>query len=177
MPWITLLEAAELAGGGDRLVKALVAGDVKGRMVREDWTVESIPARRWIKAEINWANCTIRYLLGGIYTFSQTGPDIVIDSSLSSPVKVEIDRQTLLDHFRSAAVAATRNVGGRPPKWDWEKFWLELCARIHEDGLPATQAEMVERMGQWFVNDLGDHPAESEIKKRVSGLWHRVGRG
>jgi hypothetical protein len=36
---------------------------------------------------------------------------------------------------------------------------------------------MVGRMQEWFVNQHGDHPAESEIKRRLSKLWHRLGRG
>jgi hypothetical protein len=91
-------------------------------------------------------------------------------------VAVEIERDSLLGCF-SAKDRVPKNVGGRPPKWNWEEFWLELCARVHEEGLPAKQTEMVEVMEQWFVDQRGDHPAESEIKKRVSRLWRRLRLG
>lgn len=158
----TLSEALALSGIGEaQLLDALLAGHVKSQARLGIETVQ-IPADEWLRADIHWASSRV-YTEGGLWLYDAA---------------VEIDQQTLLDHFGSAPEReAPKNVGGRPPKWDWEQFWLELCARLHDEGLPETQAEMVGRIEQWFVDHRGDHPAESEIKRRVSKLWHRLGRG
>ena len=40
-----------------------------------------------------------------------------------------------------------------------------------------TQAELVRALCQWFVQHNNDHPAESEIKKRVSTIYNGLERG
>ncbi len=65
--------------------------------------------------------------------------------------------------------------GGRPPKWDWEGFSIELTRRIHDDGLPATQAEMVRNMLDWFSEKTGGNcPAESKVKSKVSKVYRAI---
>jgi hypothetical protein len=161
----TMPEALALAGiSEDQLLDALLAGRVRS-WVRYDWgETQDIPPADWRRVDIHWARSRVSTIQSG-------GAALFLYNTA-----VEIDQQTLLDHFgRASEREALKNVGGRPPKWDWEEFWLELCARLHDEGPPETQAEMIERMQQWFINRRGDHPADSEIKKRVSRLWHRLG--
>jgi len=172
MKWITLLEALVVAGANrEQLVDALLAGDVKGRWRSDDRTAHTLQPGAW-RDEIDWERSRLNYR--SIVIIPLNGERHPQPPNF---VPVEIDQQTLLDQFKGTHQAARYKVGGRPRKWDWEEFWLELCARLYEDGLSETQAEMVKRMGQWFVNQQSDQPAESEIKKRVSRLWRRLGRG
>jgi hypothetical protein len=62
---------------------------------------------------------------------------------------------------------------GAPPKYDWEAFWREVVRIIWEDGPPRTQAELVQRMLDWFAAQLGpdDVPCESSVKRRLSLVW------
>ena len=68
-------------------------------------------------------------------------------------------------------VQARRGMGGRPPKWDWAAFSAEMARSIHDEGLPSTRAELARKMLQWFIDEYGGHPAESEVKKRVSATF------
>lgn len=72
-----------------------------------------------------------------------------------------------------------RGGGGAGPsvKYDWDGFYLQVILRIHEDGLPETQGELVGQMQQWFVektDDDGDVPDESTIRRRVSPIWRAL---
>jgi len=64
--------------------------------------------------------------------------------------------------------------GGRPPKWDWDACWAEICRRVHFDGLPVTQAELVRELQEWFVERYGDAPSDSQIKERVSKVFRAL---
>lgn len=68
----------------------------------------------------------------------------------------------------------TASSGGRPQKWDWEGCWLEMCRISYLDGLPATRAEMTGKLKDWFIGAVGDHPSDSEIRKRVSLLFRTL---
>lgn len=64
--------------------------------------------------------------------------------------------------------------GGRPAKWDWEACWLEICRRVHEEGLPETRAELVRHLLDWFAEKHGDTPSESQIKQRVTLVFRAL---
>ncbi len=60
---------------------------------------------------------------------------------------------------------------GRPLQHDWDAFGVEVCRRVHADGLPETQAEFVDGMLDWFM-DRGDESIDaSTIQKKVSKLF------
>jgi hypothetical protein len=65
---------------------------------------------------------------------------------------------------------------GAPPKYDWESFWVEIINTIWADGAPRTQAELMQRMLDWFATELGpdDVPCESSIKLRLSRIWPTI---
>jgi hypothetical protein len=66
----------------------------------------------------------------------------------------------------------------RGPKasYDWEGCWAFMAKVAHDEGLPPTQAEMVERVRQWFIDTIDEHPSDTEIKRRVSRLYRELGR-
>lgn len=65
---------------------------------------------------------------------------------------------------------------GAPPKYDWEGALCEMIVIVNDEGVPATQGEMVERMQAWFAQRLGPDnvPCDSSIKRRVSRFWNRI---
>jgi hypothetical protein len=67
---------------------------------------------------------------------------------------------------------AARNRGGRPPKYDWDAFWVEIVRRANTpDGLPEDRRELQRGMLDWCAETWGDAPEESEIRKRIGMLY------
>lgn len=65
---------------------------------------------------------------------------------------------------------------GAPPRFDWDAFWVEVCRRIHDDGLPATQGALVRDMLDWFSANGAAVPDTSTVKKKLAPLWRLLGR-
>jgi hypothetical protein len=63
---------------------------------------------------------------------------------------------------------------GAPPRFDWDRFWVEVCRVVHEDGLPRTQSALITRMSEWFDRNEPSSPDESTIKKKLRPLWHTI---
>jgi hypothetical protein len=59
--------------------------------------------------------------------------------------------------------------GGRPPKFAWDDFWIEIVRIAELDGVPDRQ-ELHRRMVE-FVLNWPEQPEESEIRKRLSKLY------
>lgn len=76
------------------------------------------------------------------------------------------------------AYSLTRRVapGGSASKYDWDGFYAALIRRIHNDGLPDTQRELVSEMQSWFEHRSkdGDAPDESTIRRKISALWNEL---
>ncbi|MET3791807.1 hypothetical protein [Aquamicrobium terrae] len=70
--------------------------------------------------------------------------------------------------------ARNRPRTGAPVKYDWDGFWVEVCRRIYEDGVPATQGELVRLMQDWFGKSGRHMPDVSTLKKKVSPLWRQI---
>lgn len=74
--------------------------------------------------------------------------------------------------------AARRRAGpGVPPRHDWDAFYAALARRIHEHGIPRTQAELVREMRDWFERRKEEHaPDESTIARKVRIVWQELCR-
>lgn len=105
---------------------------------------------------------------------------VTIETSFSGspPIHVPIvpllDRDELFKTFKIDASRQTEAIsrrGGRPIQHDWDSFWVELCRRVHEQGLPATKKELVDKMLDWFA-DRGNEGVDSRtIEKKISRLF------
>jgi hypothetical protein len=84
--------------------------------------------------------------------------------------------QPLGTESESEGPASPRRSRGAPPKYDWEGCWCEISAMIYDPGPPATQAEWLEKLRDWFTAQLGPDniPSDSAIKQRLSRIWPRV---
>jgi len=70
---------------------------------------------------------------------------------------------------QSAAAPERRRGRGAPVKFDWEGALIEMIVSVNEEGVPATQEEMMGRMRNWFAKVLGPDnvPCDSSIRSRV----------
>ncbi len=65
---------------------------------------------------------------------------------------------------------------GAPPQYDWEGVLCEMIVVVNEEGVPATQTEMMKRMEDWFVERLGSDnaPSRNSLRTRVQRFWPRI---
>ena len=74
-----------------------------------------------------------------------------------------------LELVPESATAPSR--GGRPTQYDWDAFWIEVCRRVHEHGLPETQAELVDGMFDWFFGRGKEAIDRRTLGKKISKLF------
>jgi len=62
---------------------------------------------------------------------------------------------------------------GTTPRYAWDDAFLAEILRIHEQGVPATQAEWIGRIQEWFAmnSKSGDVPDERTIRRRLTPAW------
>ena len=61
--------------------------------------------------------------------------------------------------------------GGRPPKYDWDAFIIEIIRIAEDEQLPDTRAELTRRMLDWFVDTYGEQPTERLVSERIGNLY------
>jgi hypothetical protein len=130
----------------------------------------SIPNHVWAASDAN------RWVATGKASYRSSGHTTV--------EWVLVQSQSLTEALQSASVpstlepaqpltqkpAAAMNIGGRPRRWDWEGVLIAMTAVVHNEGVPALQADMERRMRAWFMDKTGNAPAPSEIRKRARRL-------
>ncbi len=82
--------------------------------------------------------------------------------------------EEVLSHFQiniQEDEAAPLRRRGRPAQYDWDAFWIEVCRRMHEEGLPETQAPLVENMAEWFTDRGEENIDPRTIEKKISKLF------
>lgn len=60
---------------------------------------------------------------------------------------------------------------GAPPRYDWNAFTGAVARRVHDEGMPASQGELIRDMLDWFGTTFGAVPDESTVRRRVQALW------
>ena len=71
-----------------------------------------------------------------------------------------------------------KSKGGRPREYDWDALTVEIIRIANSpDGLPETQAELIEHLMQWCENTWRKQPAESSVKSRVSKIFNELELG
>ena len=95
------------------------------------------------------------------FLFDTIGPELAKEGAVAdpSPAHKEIE---------------AKNQGGRPAKYDWDGCYAEIVRIADIDGLPSVQNNLIEQLRNWFIAEIDDHPADSEIKKRVSAIYKRL---
>jgi len=90
------------------------------------------------------------------------------------PVIPFLSREEFAKCFRisdaNPATGKTRR-RGRPTQHDWDGFWIEVCRRIHEEGIPKTQSELVRNVHDWFIGQRDESIDQRTIEKKISDLF------
>jgi hypothetical protein len=62
--------------------------------------------------------------------------------------------------------------------YDWEGMNVALIQRIHNQGLPATQGELVAELQDWFADrsDGKKMPDSRSIRRRITPIWKGLQR-
>jgi hypothetical protein len=78
-----------------------------------------------------------------------------------------------------------KNVGGRPPEFDWDMMLAELIRYADLHNLPKKQTELIDYLLQWFANGMGQDnakvreyptPGETSVKTRVSQIYKNLNK-
>ena len=66
--------------------------------------------------------------------------------------------------------------GAGASPYDWEGMNVALIQRIHDRGLPATQAELIAEMQHWFADqsDGTRMPDSRSIRRRITPIWRAL---
>ena len=62
---------------------------------------------------------------------------------------------------------------GSTTNYDWDGMYIFLIRRVHEQGVPPTQAEWIGEVQEWFVrtSESGKVPDERTIRRRITPIW------
>ena len=105
-------------------------------------------------------------------TWSGSPPDYI-------PVIPLLDHKQFLESFGIGLPhnrKTGKKPGGRPLQHDWDAFWVELCRRVHEGGLPSTRKKSVNEMIDWFIERGDEGIDERTVAKKISGLYEVLRR-
>lgn len=81
-----------------------------------------------------------------------------------------------LDRTAADPDKGSRRGRGAPKKFDFEGVLCAMIVMVNAEGVPATQAEMIDKMRAWFEQRLGPDnvPCDSSIKLRVVRFWDEI---
>jgi hypothetical protein len=75
-------------------------------------------------------------------------------------------------------VRRTPSGPGASSPYDWDGMMMALMLRIHDHGLPTTQAELIAEMQEWFADQTdGKKMRDSRsIRRRITSIWRALRR-
>lgn len=86
-----------------------------------------------------------------------------------------------MERFEDAhGVGRGRSSGpGAPSRYDWDGFYIALMKRVHINGFPARQKDLIVEMQEWFIanSPVGEAPDESTIRRRIQTVWQALNGG
>jgi hypothetical protein len=135
---------------------------------REFWDPSSKLSWDWEKGFVKCDNSAI--------PSPSFGPAYPGDFSASG---VEMSERHLLEYWPRVSQAspekdavpppgeATRNKGGAPGKWDWEGAYIEMGRIVALEDENVDRATLSERVKNWFVGEVDNHPSDSQIRDKV----------
>jgi hypothetical protein len=165
-----------------RLMAALADEQLGAEGTRDDWPkFEDIPAGWWGS-----------WILDGNVVNDRGKPPseprevTIVNFNASAIRRIVADRMVIYRSVRIRAEAVkklssrgspmpSRNLGGRPSKFDWEGYWIEIVKLANTpDGLP-DRPKLRHHMQEFISNNWHAQPEESEIRKRLARLYEKLG--
>jgi hypothetical protein len=103
-----------------------------------------------------------------IFTYGALPEIVVLEADLAAILPPE-DNPDYAD--LGQAGPATRR--GRPPAYDWEAIWAGLLLIVHDEGLPKTKEETMDKVAQWYEKSFGKDtaPDRSTLQPRITKLF------
>jgi hypothetical protein len=81
------------------------------------------------------------------------------------------------DNLRAAHRLQRKPGPGVPPRYEWDAFYAAIARRVHEHGIPKTQAELIREMLDWFEQRGSEHaPDESTVRRKIAVVWRELNR-
>lgn len=75
-------------------------------------------------------------------------------------------------HVTTADTESVSHSAGRPRKWDWDAIFCEVVIHANQpDGLPDTQAALVNWVMDKCMELYGNYPSEGQIKKKIKPIY------
>ncbi len=149
-------------------IEQMLTGAIQSGVLDADWS-----ANAYASLGDHSRSVVAREALRAFAENKNQRPAFLFDTLLPQEVKHGDDVSD--DGPAPSRIARPR--GGRPLEYDWDAFVIEIIRIADLDGLPDKQSELKERMLQWCEDTWGKQPAESNVKKRISFIYNRLGRG
>ncbi len=138
-------------------------------------TVETpIPANFWTPMGIFPDSSEARSSTGQYSQISVSTEKLLSEFPEPSPVEFPAEKRGDYIVSKLENPAPSPRKGGRPEKYDWEKFQAALTEIIYLDGIPETQAILENRMKDWCMAEFGDTPSDSTIREKVRPTYSRL---
>jgi hypothetical protein len=66
--------------------------------------------------------------------------------------------------------------GGPGTNYDWDGMYVAIIRRVHEHGVPVSQADWVSEVQDWFVirSEGAAVPDERTIRRRLTPIWRAL---
>jgi hypothetical protein len=74
------------------------------------------------------------------------------------------------EQLQAKLTEAQGGQAGAPARNYWNAFTGAVARRVHDEGMPASQGELIRDMLDWFAAS-GAVPDESTVRRRVQTLW------
>lgn len=138
-------------------------------------TIE-IPAFWWAATTFEeWENKSAD--AAGDWWFFALGMDfsatINWDESAATDAHCLFEDIKVSEAVQTAPAAAPKNLGGRPTKFAWDDFWVEIVRIAELDNLPPTRAELQRHMIDFCAERFGDNaPEERTIRDKLKKIGH-----
>jgi hypothetical protein len=85
---------------------------------------------------------------------------------------IEICIEPLGPSVPQLPLVQSRNLGGRPPTWDWEALLLAMAGRCYVEGwAPASQAEVIKAMQEWTSEQGLPEPSPSVARPKARAFF------
>jgi hypothetical protein len=80
------------------------------------------------------------------------------------------------DHDMIRKTPSGTSGSGGGSSYDWDGMNLALIVRIHNDGLPLTQADLIAEMQHWFADQSNGKkmPDSRSIRRRITPIWRAL---
>ncbi len=138
-------------------------------------TIDLKPADAW--QTLRYGKTTVRDFKSEKDTFQEISDSRALEGHAIAThdlvvTRAEVERFEREQLMSSQPIVERRR--GAQQRYDWEGFYIEAALVVYAEGVPATQAEFVSRMGDWFSTQGQTCPDDSTIKKKLKPLWQRL---